>query len=176
MLKYVYQIHNKDYINFIFFFYFQSLANSKYYKGGFDPKMSKREASLILGVSPTANKQRIKVLYSLGIMNIFYQFVFIRMLIKESCCWTIRIEVALPTWQLRLTKQKIFLKLASHKDTNNKILSVATIIYCKYVQITWDYISVQIQMRFSVMTVNTNDSIIRCGLFTLKSVRYFRKV
>eukprot|EP00914_Ancora_sagittata_P028081 GHVO01055159.1.p1 GENE.GHVO01055159.1~~GHVO01055159.1.p1 ORF type:complete len:111 (-),score=15.91 GHVO01055159.1:56-388(-) len=33
---------------------------SKYYKGGFDGKMSKREASLILGVSPSANKQKIK--------------------------------------------------------------------------------------------------------------------
>ncbi|XP_033227049.1 mitochondrial import inner membrane translocase subunit TIM14 isoform X2 [Belonocnema kinseyi] len=38
----------------------QSLANSKYYKGGFEPKMSKREASLILGVSPTAPKMKIK--------------------------------------------------------------------------------------------------------------------
>jgi DnaJ family protein C protein 19 len=31
-----------------------SWANSKYYKGGFEPKMSKREAALILGVSPNA--------------------------------------------------------------------------------------------------------------------------
>ena len=38
----------------------QSILGSKYYKGGFDPKMSKREASLILGISPTANKTRIK--------------------------------------------------------------------------------------------------------------------
>ncbi|KAJ1528331.1 hypothetical protein ONE63_006752 [Megalurothrips usitatus] len=33
---------------------------SKYYKGGFDPKMTRREAALILGVSPTANKLKIK--------------------------------------------------------------------------------------------------------------------
>ncbi|ELU17463.1 hypothetical protein CAPTEDRAFT_183020 [Capitella teleta] len=33
---------------------------SKYYKGGFDAKMSKREASLILGVSPSANKNKVK--------------------------------------------------------------------------------------------------------------------
>nr|CAG4649037.1 EOG090X0MNL [Polyphemus pediculus] len=38
----------------------ESILGSKYYKGGFDPKMSKREASLILGVSPTANTKRIK--------------------------------------------------------------------------------------------------------------------
>lgn len=38
----------------------ESLANSKYYKGGFDPKMNKREASLILGVSPVASKNKIK--------------------------------------------------------------------------------------------------------------------
>ncbi|CAD7005263.1 unnamed protein product [Ceratitis capitata] len=38
----------------------ESLANSKYYKGGFDPKMNKREASLILGVSPSASKLKIK--------------------------------------------------------------------------------------------------------------------
>ncbi len=28
----------------------ESWANSKYYKGGFDPKMNKREAALILGM------------------------------------------------------------------------------------------------------------------------------
>lgn len=38
----------------------ESLANSKYYKGGFEPKMSKREASLILGVSPSASKTKVK--------------------------------------------------------------------------------------------------------------------
>nr|CAG4645981.1 EOG090X0MNL [Lynceus sp. MCZ IZ 141354] len=37
-----------------------SFASSKYYKGGFEQKMSKREAGLVLGVSPTANKLRIK--------------------------------------------------------------------------------------------------------------------
>ncbi|XP_067948775.1 mitochondrial import inner membrane translocase subunit TIM14-like [Watersipora subatra] len=31
-----------------------------YYKGGFDTKMSKREAGLILGVSPSANAKRVK--------------------------------------------------------------------------------------------------------------------
>lgn len=38
----------------------ESLASSKYYRGGFEPKMNKREASLILGVSPTASKQKVK--------------------------------------------------------------------------------------------------------------------
>lgn len=38
----------------------ESFANSKYYRGGFEPKMSKREASLVLGVSPTASKQKVK--------------------------------------------------------------------------------------------------------------------
>ncbi|XP_067085646.1 mitochondrial import inner membrane translocase subunit TIM14 isoform X1 [Osmerus mordax] len=31
-----------------------------YYRGGFEPKMTKREASLVLGVSPTANKIKIR--------------------------------------------------------------------------------------------------------------------
>ncbi|XP_043986538.1 mitochondrial import inner membrane translocase subunit TIM14 [Gambusia affinis] len=31
-----------------------------YYRGGFEPKMTKREAALILGVSPTANKNKIR--------------------------------------------------------------------------------------------------------------------
>ncbi|MBN3277995.1 TIM14 translocase, partial [Polyodon spathula] len=35
-------------------------AFSRYYRGGFEPKMSKREACLILGVSPTANKSKIR--------------------------------------------------------------------------------------------------------------------
>lgn len=38
----------------------ESFANSKYYRGGFEPKMSKREASLILGVSPSASKTKVK--------------------------------------------------------------------------------------------------------------------
>ncbi|NXC92909.1 DJC15 protein, partial [Certhia familiaris] len=33
---------------------------SSYYKGGFEPKMSRREASLILGVSPSAGKDKIR--------------------------------------------------------------------------------------------------------------------
>ena len=34
--------------------------NSKYHKGGFEPKMTKREAALILGVSPNAPLKRIR--------------------------------------------------------------------------------------------------------------------
>ncbi|KAK8739328.1 hypothetical protein OTU49_003581 [Cherax quadricarinatus] len=41
----------------------KALANSKYYKGGFEPKMTKREASLILNVSPNANSQKVKAAY-----------------------------------------------------------------------------------------------------------------
>nr|CAD7266702.1 unnamed protein product [Timema shepardi] len=37
-----------------------AFANSKYYKGGFEPRMTKREASLILGISPTASKLKIR--------------------------------------------------------------------------------------------------------------------
>ncbi|NXC02884.1 DJC15 protein, partial [Orthonyx spaldingii] len=33
---------------------------SSYYKGGFEQKMSRREASLILGVSPSAGKEKIR--------------------------------------------------------------------------------------------------------------------
>ncbi|EEB10879.1 mitochondrial import inner membrane translocase subunit TIM14, putative [Pediculus humanus corporis] len=35
-------------------------VNNKYYKGGFEPQMTKREACLILGISPSANKLKIK--------------------------------------------------------------------------------------------------------------------
>ncbi|XP_048361079.1 mitochondrial import inner membrane translocase subunit TIM14 isoform X2 [Sphaerodactylus townsendi] len=35
-------------------------AFSGYYRGGFESKMTKREASLILGISPTANKGKIR--------------------------------------------------------------------------------------------------------------------
>nr|XP_056722153.1 mitochondrial import inner membrane translocase subunit TIM14-like [Euleptes europaea] len=34
-------------------------AFSGYYRGGFEPKMTKRKAALILGVTPTANKGKI---------------------------------------------------------------------------------------------------------------------
>lgn len=42
----------------------EALSTSKYYKGGFEPKMNRREASLILGISPAASKARIKVIAS----------------------------------------------------------------------------------------------------------------
>jgi len=35
-------------------------ANSKYYRGGFEDKMNKREAALILGVSPNAPAKKIR--------------------------------------------------------------------------------------------------------------------
>ncbi|KAK3775458.1 hypothetical protein RRG08_015305 [Elysia crispata] len=35
-------------------------AFSKFYRGGFEAKMTKREAGLILGVSPSASKMKIK--------------------------------------------------------------------------------------------------------------------
>ncbi|PSN30422.1 Mitochondrial import inner membrane translocase subunit TIM14 [Blattella germanica] len=48
-----------------------SFANSKYYKGGFEHKMTRREASLILGISPTASKIKIKVS---SLVNISFSF------------------------------------------------------------------------------------------------------
>ncbi|XP_077393110.1 dnaJ homolog subfamily C member 15-like [Festucalex cinctus] len=33
---------------------------SSYYKGGFEPKMSKREASLVLGISPVSTKAKVR--------------------------------------------------------------------------------------------------------------------
>ncbi|KAG7502486.1 dnaJ-like subfamily C member 15 [Solea senegalensis] len=37
-----------------------SSAFSSYYKGGFEQKMSKREASLILGISPTSTRSKVR--------------------------------------------------------------------------------------------------------------------
>ncbi|KAF7648129.1 hypothetical protein LDENG_00161280 [Lucifuga dentata] len=37
-----------------------SSAFSSYYKGGFEQKMSKREASLILGISPASSKVKVR--------------------------------------------------------------------------------------------------------------------
>ncbi|KAL6484765.1 hypothetical protein MHYP_G00068100 [Metynnis hypsauchen] len=39
---------------------FPSTAFSAYYKGGFEQKMTKREASLILGISPTSTKTKVR--------------------------------------------------------------------------------------------------------------------
>ncbi|XP_025836428.1 mitochondrial import inner membrane translocase subunit TIM14 [Agrilus planipennis] len=38
----------------------ETLANAKYYKGGFEPQMNRREAALILGITPSANKTKIR--------------------------------------------------------------------------------------------------------------------
>ncbi|KAM8883891.1 mitochondrial import inner membrane translocase subunit TIM14 [Synchiropus splendidus] len=37
-----------------------AFGGSSYYRGGFEPKMTKREAALVLGVSPTANRNKIR--------------------------------------------------------------------------------------------------------------------
>ncbi|KAI2660426.1 hypothetical protein H4Q32_007988 [Labeo rohita] len=36
------------------------LSFSAYYKGGFEQKMTRREASLILGISPTSSKVKVR--------------------------------------------------------------------------------------------------------------------
>ncbi|KAF2359126.1 DnaJ domain [Trinorchestia longiramus] len=41
----------------------QMFSSSKYYKGGFEPTMTKREAALILGVSPSVPPAKIKMAY-----------------------------------------------------------------------------------------------------------------
>ena len=38
----------------------QTWANSKYYKGGFEAKMTKREAALVLGIAPNAQAKKIR--------------------------------------------------------------------------------------------------------------------
>lgn len=53
----------------------ESMANAKYYKGGFDPKMNKREAALILGVSPNAAKIKVSPAWVSGVaisLNFFH--------------------------------------------------------------------------------------------------------
>ena len=35
-------------------------SDYKYYRGGFEPKMTKREAGLILGVGPSANQKKYR--------------------------------------------------------------------------------------------------------------------
>ncbi|KAM7379966.1 hypothetical protein PAMP_003297 [Pampus punctatissimus] len=37
-----------------------AFSSSYYYKGGFEQKMSKREASLILGISPVSTKAKVR--------------------------------------------------------------------------------------------------------------------
>jgi len=45
-------------------------SSTYYYKGGFDPKMTRREAALILGVSPSSSKERIRDAYKrMSILN-----------------------------------------------------------------------------------------------------------
>lgn len=62
----------------------ESLANSKYYRGGFDPKMNKREASLILGVSPTASKGKVRIPWFLQINRQQFNKLKINFQIKDA--------------------------------------------------------------------------------------------
>ena len=50
--------------------------NSKYHKGGFDPKMTKREAALILGVSPNSNVKKVNKDFRLQIFAVVKSFFF----------------------------------------------------------------------------------------------------
>ncbi|KAJ8979544.1 hypothetical protein NQ317_017692 [Molorchus minor] len=67
----------------------ESVANSKYYKGGFDPKMNRREAALILGVSPLLINKKLK------------------MLLRKLWQLIIRIEEVLHIWHPKSTRLKI---------------------------------------------------------------------
>lgn len=89
----------------------ESMANSKYYKGGFDPKMNKREASLILGVSPSAPK--IKASAPRAARNLIKHltkraFCRSRMPIRKLCSLIIQIAVVHHIWQPRSTRPKTF--------------------------------------------------------------------
>lgn len=66
----------------------ESMATSKYYKGGFDQKMNKREAALILGVSPTASKNKVFCSnISFGERGDYNVRIFrLKTLIRKSCC------------------------------------------------------------------------------------------
>lgn len=52
----------------------EALATSKYYKGGFDPKMNRREAALILGISPSASKLKVTNLYFISKFHSFTKY------------------------------------------------------------------------------------------------------
>lgn len=62
----------------------ESLATSKYYRGGFDAKMNKREAALILGVSPTASKGKVRGMQLEHVFNGFLQLFTLFCQIKDA--------------------------------------------------------------------------------------------
>ena len=97
----------------------ESFATSKYYKGGFDPKMNKREAALILGVSPTASKTKVRLKNSMDVMpagaHIFLAFKYFRsrMPTRRLCWQTIQIAAAHPILRQRSMRQKTSWTVAS---------------------------------------------------------------
>lgn len=65
----------------------ESLATSKYYRGGFDAKMNKREAALILGVSPTASKTKVWINeFSKILKDFLYNFMIFLVFILDKGC------------------------------------------------------------------------------------------
>lgn len=59
--------------------------DTKYHKGGFEAKMSKREACLILGVPPTVSKAKLKVRKS----GTYHFALFIRKFSWKLVFWSI---------------------------------------------------------------------------------------
>ncbi|CAH8431410.1 unnamed protein product [Schistosoma mattheei] len=71
-------------------FSISGLNGSKYYRGGFEQNMSRREAALILGVSQQSSRNKIRDAH------------------KRSCFLTIPIKAAPHTWLLRSIRPKIY--------------------------------------------------------------------
>ena len=106
--------------------------NSKYHKGGFEGKMTRREAALILGISPNSDAKKIRDAHKrVMLYNLFPKSLYLLCIVYLSFrwwSWTTLIEEEALIWHQKSMRQKIF--LANRKSLLLKPLQVFMQTFC----------------------------------------------
>ena len=80
--------------------------NSKYHKGGFEGKMTRREAALILGISPNSDAKKIRDAHK-RVTCFKLQSIIELKVISRWWFWTTPTEEAAHIWRQKSTRPKI---------------------------------------------------------------------
>ena len=116
--------------------------NSKYHKGGFQERMTKREASSILGISPNADAKKISNAHKR--VNLLHILLMrnpplsktLNLILFRWWSWTTLIEEEVRIWHPRSTRLKIFLasrKFRTFKPLREVITNLQKKTFCEII-------------------------------------------